>query len=538
MIGKLKNIKEVLFLVSFMLIVVLLLASGIFIRNLIFELIDRGGLETGIVNSRYEMVLFISLSFIVLVIVFAFIIMRAYFSERQKKKLIKKLRYEKDINEIEADVLKEAYDDLIKQESRAKTLSREKDELTAELFKKNELLVQINRKLRDLSIRDELTGLYNYRYFYEQLGQMVNLSKRHRLDLACILIDIDFFKKTNDTYGHLFGDEILRQISDVLLGSMRQTDIVARYGGEEFALLLPHTDVSGARVIADKVQKQIRETRFGNARQNVRITVSMGIGSFLEDGALREDDFLKNADKALYASKSRGRDVVYAYSEIVRADRVKKKTLRDEKRYSKIKEAMNSVSIDLRDKYLEGIRNLVVSLTGDDVYDKTSLSRIEKNSVKLAESFGLAEEQIESIKRAVWLYALGKAAISDDVLKKKGQLNDEEYDAIKQYPFLTLQIVESVKFIESTLPIILYHREWTNGGGYPEGLKGSMIPTGARILAIVDAFEALCQERPYRKKLKTKDAALEIRRLSNIQFDPEVVDIFLRLLEDGDVALA
>lgn len=156
-----------------------------------------------------------------------------------------------------------------------------------------------------LSITDGLTSLYNHRHFHEQLEVEVKRAQRYDLNLSLIMIDLDRFKKFNDSYGHLQGDTLLRKIAQILKNSLRETDFVARYGGEEFVVILPETNKEGASVAAERVRKTINEQTFGEV--GAKMTVSLGVASYPDDACLRTD-LIKKADEALYRAKREGRN--------------------------------------------------------------------------------------------------------------------------------------------------------------------------------------------------------------------------------------
>jgi diguanylate cyclase (GGDEF)-like protein len=191
--------------------------------------------------------------------------------------------------------------------------SEEKNrELNALNEKINKLVMTLDRKnvlLRELSIKDGLTGLYNYRFFRELLNEQYNLAKRFRFPLSCIMIDIDFFKAVNDTYGHHAGDAILSQLADILRHNVRDADKAIRYGGEEFIIMLPYTDSGDAYLKAEKLRRVISSFPFSAGRKKVNITVSIGIATYTGTKNIkRAEQLVIYADKALYQAKQRGRN--------------------------------------------------------------------------------------------------------------------------------------------------------------------------------------------------------------------------------------
>ena len=170
-----------------------------------------------------------------------------------------------------------------------------------------------NKKLLEISTTDYLTNLSNRRYFFEIGAKTFYLSKREKSDLSIICIDIDFFKKINDTYGHNTGDEVLKFIADKMNKFIRKSDILARMGGEEFSILLNNTNKENAYLLAEKLRKNIQKSSYKNKEVEIEVTISLGISQLIqEDEDL--DSIISRADKALYIAKqsNRNRTVIYS----------------------------------------------------------------------------------------------------------------------------------------------------------------------------------------------------------------------------------
>ncbi len=179
-----------------------------------------------------------------------------------------------------------------------------------------ESMLKDRMALKELIIRDSLTGLYNHQEFYVRLDAEINRSKRHGHQLSLLMMDIDGFKHVNDTYGHLAGDRVLKEVSRVLTGSVRLSDIVSRYGGEEFAVILPEADTSKAREVAERIRKRIEKFKMRvRPGKDIYITVSIGISTF-PGGGKSSRELLNNADHALYAAKLQGKNKVVDFEEI------------------------------------------------------------------------------------------------------------------------------------------------------------------------------------------------------------------------------
>jgi len=194
--------------------------------------------------------------------------------------------------------------------ARVKSLLRIKH-LNRELQQKIRQLEEAQIKLKKLAITDGLTGAYNYRFFKEQLEKELIRARRHKNHVSIVMMDIDFFKQYNDTHGHPAGDYVLRTIAQILRNNIRNIDIAARYGGEEFTLILIETDHGAAAIVAEKIRGLIEKHnfKFENSQPSGKITVSMGVSTFPEDGKTFEE-LIDAADKRLYQAKELGRNRV------------------------------------------------------------------------------------------------------------------------------------------------------------------------------------------------------------------------------------
>ncbi len=192
------------------------------------------------------------------------------------------------------------------------SLERKVEERTAELSAVNERLSALNRELEEISITDALTKVYNRRYFTERLRQEIKRVSRYGPTVSLLMIDIDYFKKVNDTWGHQAGDTVLAGVAGLIKGGLRVTDLLARYGGEEFCLLATGTDQAGAQVLAERVRSLVQSTVFEHGGNTIAVTVSIGVSTW--EPSLRDDqeELVRRADTALYRAKEQGRNRVCA----------------------------------------------------------------------------------------------------------------------------------------------------------------------------------------------------------------------------------
>lgn len=357
---------------------------------------------------------------------------------------------------------------------------------------------------------DGLTGLYNHRHFHERLEQEIARSSRFGTVFSVIIADIDLFKVYNDNYGHLAGDEVLRRIGEYIKSSIRSIDIAARYGGEEFGVILPETRLMDAQVVGERIRKTIE------AKTNSRampVTISVGVASWPIDGVMKEE-LINRADKALYFAKQSGRNRVCLSTDLVDTNS------------SQIEK-----ELEVNPKSLSTIYALAATVDAKDHYTYGHSRKVSEYAVALAEGAKLPQEKHSIIRAAGLLHDIGKIGIPDSILNKKDPLSREEWEPIKAHPQLGVAIIRHIVDLTDCLPAILHHHEHFDGSGYPSGLKGKNIPIEARILTIADAYEAMTSPRAYRKQMTTDEAVVELKKCAGTQFDPELIQIFCKLLE-------
>ncbi len=369
------------------------------------------------------------------------------------------------------------------------------------------------KRVKQESITDSLTELYNHRYFQEQLELEIKKATRRDRPLAMIIGDLDHFKVFNDMNGHVLGDEALRNVAKLLRNSVRAEDLVARYGGEEFVILLSETDGPGALLVAERLRRRIEEFKF-NTKPDVftPLTISTGIAVFPKDAHVREW-LVKRADQALYIAKRRGRNQVCLFSQ--------QELSLDE---------LSPTELIKEDLSLGIIQALAAAVDAKDAYTYRHSEAVSKFACVLAKGLGMSSGEIEEIKMAGMLHDVGKIGISDDILRKPGRLTPEEWEIIKQHSQLACNILKHVLSLHPIMSAVLHHHERYDGGGYPAGLKGDDIPLVARILCLADSYHALISDRPYRMAFSPQAALEEIKNGSGTQFDPALVKVFVQIL--------
>jgi len=369
---------------------------------------------------------------------------------------------------------------------------------------------QLYARAEQRSRIDELTGLFNRRHFEERLKEEISRHSRYGDVFSIFMIDLDNFKSYNDIYGHVSGDVLLNQIGKVITNSVRDADQAFRYGGDEFVVVLPQTTMNDANVVAERVQEGVAEEM---KKKEIAVTCSIGLASYPSDGVI-SGELVTAADTALYFAKRTGGNRVYISSKI-------------------LSEPLDEPGIYARRNGLSAIYALASTVEARDPYTYGHSRKVNTYAVALAEAIGLSPDEVSRVSTAALLHDIGKIGVPDRVLNKKGKLSEEDWEAIKAHPRLGANIVGNIPNLVPCLSSILYHHERWGGGGYPEGLKGEEIPIEARILAIADSFAAMTSARPYRPALRSEEVVKELRRCGGSQFDPELVGVFIGIIEAG-----
>lgn len=165
-------------------------------------------------------------------------------------------------------------------------------------------------ELSELVLTDALTGLYNFRHFKYVLQAEMDRSKRSGIPTTLVMIDLDHFKRINDTYGHEIGNVVLKHVADILLSEVRTTDVVCRYGGEEFAIIFPETHLNLAVKVADRIREMIAFTPVESSAGSINVTASMGASVYMKASILPIEEFIDSVDKYLYEAKQSGRNCI------------------------------------------------------------------------------------------------------------------------------------------------------------------------------------------------------------------------------------
>ncbi len=398
------------------------------------------------------------------------------------------------------------------------------------LGKLNEELTKSNRIFKQLALKDSHTGLYNHRYLGEVIEAEFFRAKRYAHPLSAILADIDYFKSINDVYGHQFGDLILKQFARQLKMAVRQYDIVVRTGGEEFVVLSPATNRSDTVALAERILEIISLYDFGDESHKVKLKISIAVASYPEDKIMKGMDLIDMADRILVKVKEFGGNRVYSSADLKSQDKPAEETEKTPD-VKLLKKELEKLTRQANQGLIESIFAFAKTIELKDHYTGEHVEKTVHYATEVARELGLPNDEVDKIRKASILHDLGKIGISENILLKKGKLTTEEFDEIKKHPQIAVDILRPIQSLQGVIPMIYYHHERWDGGGYLNGLKGDEIPIGARIIAVSDVYEALTSDRPYRKAFSRDEAINMVKDSSGTQFDPKVVDAFLKVLQ-------
>jgi diguanylate cyclase (GGDEF)-like protein/PAS domain S-box-containing protein len=390
----------------------------------------------------------------------------------------------------------------------------------------HEALHQANIRLAALATIDPLTNLPNHRTVVGRIEEVLAHCYHAQEECAVLFLDIDHFKSINDTWGHQAGDTVLREVAQRLTDNVRKEDFVGRYGGEEFAIVLPGNDLEAATQTAERLRQALNtipcfwETEKMGSVIAIPVTASIGVAVYQQHGIAREE-LIEAADQAMYQAKRQGRNqVCIAGAEESHAQ--EDLALVESAHQNEITPASGSV-----------LGALTAAASAHDQGTSEHTHRMVNLAVATAEKLGCSQEVLSLINQAALLHDIGKIGIPDAILHKEASLTEEEWAVMRRHPHIGSQILTEAGGVYGLLAhIVVAHHERWDGMGYPHQMQEETIPLGSRILSVVDSYDAMTSDRPYRKALSQETARGELLRCAGSQFDPTVVSAFLQALDE------
>lgn len=344
----------------------------------------------------------------------------------------------------------------------------------------------MEEQLKHLSLHDALTGCYNRAFFEEEMRR---IEKGRDLSASLLICDVDGLKIINDSLGHAAGDAVLKKVAAILTESFRAGDLISRIGGDEFVVLLATNSVRTLEYAKRRIRRYLEEY---NAK-NPTLPISLSVGFAVSNSGsspINMTALFKEADNNMYREKLHQKNS--ASSAIVQG---------------LIK------ALEVRDYITEGHGDRLTSLMES-----------------FARQLGLPEQKFADLRLFAHFHDIGKVGIPDRILFKPDRLTPEEWGIMRQHCEIGHRIAVSTPELAPIAHWIMRHQEWWDGRGYPMGLKGESIPLECRILSIIDAYDAMTHDRPYRKAIAANEAMTEIQRCAGTQFDPQLVEEFTRLI--------
>jgi diguanylate cyclase (GGDEF)-like protein/PAS domain S-box-containing protein len=334
-----------------------------------------------------------------------------------------------------------------------------------------------------LSFHDHLTGLYNRRHFELEMSR---IDTESNLPLSTIIGDINGLKFVNDVLGRIEGDKLIIETSRMIQRSCRSGDVLARTGGDEFSILLPNTDRKTALGIMNDIYVACEVYNRKESNEIMHISLSLGY------------DTKESVSEDLIQVVRKAEDYMILHKLLAR------------------KSSHNSIISSIKATMIERSHET-----------EEHAERMAAMSKQLGRMIGLSEIEMNNLELLATLHDIGKIGISDQILNKSDVLSPEEWVEMKKHPEIGYRIAMSSPDLAHIAEYILTHHERWDGKGYPQKLAGEKIPLLSRILAVVDAYDAMTEDRPYRKAMSKKDAVMEIRQNIGTQFDPLMANIFL-----------
>ncbi|EET88692.1 diguanylate cyclase and metal dependent phosphohydrolase [Clostridium carboxidivorans P7] len=330
-----------------------------------------------------------------------------------------------------------------------------------------------------LSYHDQLTGLYNRRYFDEELNRIDN---ENSIPLTVAMADMNGLKLVNDSFGHAVGDKLIKKVAEIMIKGCRDKDSVIRLGGDEFVILMPNTEMDEAEQIINGINDMALKEKV----ESVDISVSFGYAT-RKSTEETIDEILKIAEDSMYKKK------------LFESPSMRSKT----------------------------INTIISTLYEKNKREQEHSRRVSELCKQLGEAIGMPKGDMEELKIAGLLHDIGKIAIGECILNKKGKLTDEEWEQIKKHSEVGYRILSTVNHMSEMSEYVLHHHERWDGSGYPKGLMKEAIPLQSRIIAIADSYDAMTSERSYRKALSEKIAINELKSNAGTQFDPKLINVFI-----------
>ncbi len=392
------------------------------------------------------------------------------------------------------------------------------NELVNMLKQSRDQISKQNEELQWMATRDPLTGCFNRRSLFEQFDALWRMADQSKKDLGCILFDIDHFKSVNDNHGHAVGDQVLREVAEVVQKTADEMDLVCRYGGEEFCVLMRHANVEQAASTAERIREAIEQKHCAG----LDVTSSFGVSSKAL-GAASPQDLIEQADQALYAAKHGGRNQVVRWDQMPEPAKEKETPPQDQAQAEPEPQATTVP--------FQAVTGLLAALTHRDPATGQHSKQVADLCVMVGKDL-MKPRDCFVLEVAALLHDIGKLGVPDALLHKDEPLTDEEHNLMRFYHTMGVAIVKSTFASPELAQVLQTYHAWYGGNPQtPDLPTGDAIPTKARILAIADAFDAMVYDRHQQPAMSHPDAIEALRSDAGTRFDPELVERFAAALD-------
>lgn len=363
-------------------------------------------------------------------------------------------------------------------------------------------------KVYEESITDSMTGLYNRMYANRVIVEQFDPEKQ----ASVVYFEIDDLRLYNELYGTSAGDRLILWVAHLIKG-MVGTGTAFRYGANEFLLHLPDTTYEAAYDIAEAIRAAVESQSLDGEEKVHAVTISAGVAEYPHH-AKKLEKLIGYAQRGGFYSKKNGKNKVTVYSREL---------------------SKRSASNHSYEQIAPTIYALTAAINAKDNYTFQHSQKVSEYAAIMGEALGLPPEEVDTLKQAGMLHDIGKIGVPEAILKKKGRLTDEEYEIMKGHVKNSIKMIYYLPDMNYVIPAVVAHHERYDGKGYPEGLKGDDIPYLGRILTLADCFDAMTAIRPYKPALSSAYAISEIEKNKGTQFDPELADVFIRLVKEGRI---
>ena len=407
----------------------------------------------------------------------------------------------------------------------------------AAMFMQN---IELKEQTNKYANADTLTGLYNHRGFQEVLATELEKARDNETSLSIIMFDVNNISKINRELGHAKGDEVIKLLAEKVKQNMRSNDKAGRYGGDEIAVILPNTTTDDAKYLAEYITYTLSCCFVDDVGP---IKVSVGISTY-PDNTKDQEKLLILTEQAMYISLAKGykegMSAIVSSSDFNFWDDTALNSFAEviAKRHAQLGinfedelvHKFNNEEIISQNHLIEMVTSLAGAIDAKDPYTKGHSTSVSRYSEALARAINLPEDEVQKIRLGGLLHDVGKIGIPENVLRKPGKLENDEWEIMKQHPVIGAEkVLAPNEALSHLIPIVKYHHEHIDGSGYPEGLKGDEIPLSARIVAVADTYHALISDRPYRKGMTVEKACEILQEGAGKMWDSDLVRHFIAI---------